>query len=158
MIQHKFEEDNSAGKRGESLFRDFLEKTGKKCRDVSDDPNYQREDIDFIVEGKSGSGLSFEVKNDSKIAYTGNIFYESISNVDYGTIGCFEKTKADFIVICSEPENRFYIIRSETLRNFVRNNRESLRYIPRVEGSNSAGYLVPKSRVSEHIKIVDFIK
>lgn len=156
MVQHKFEEDNSAGKRGEKLFKEFLEKSGKQCKDVSDDPKYQKDDIDFIVEGKSGNELSFEVKNDSKIAYTGNIFYESISNVDYGTVGCFEKTKADFIVICSEPENKFYLIRSNILKDYVRDNRSSLRYISRVEGSNSAGYLVPKAKVAEHLKVVEY--
>jgi penicillin-binding protein-related factor A (putative recombinase) len=156
MVQHKFEEDNSAGKRGEKLFKEFLEKSGKPCKDVSDDPKYQRDDIDFIVEGKSGNEISFEVKNDSKIAYTGNIFYESISNVDYGTVGCFEKTKADFIVICSESENKFYLIKSDVLRNYVQQNKKSLRYISRVEGSNSAGYLIPKSKVSEHLKVVEY--
>lgn len=156
MVQHKFEEDNSAGKRGEKLFKEFLEKSGKQCKDVSDDPKYQKDDIDFIVEGKSGNELSFEVKNDSKIAYTGNIFYESISNVDYGTVGCFEKTKADFIVICSEPENKFYLIRSNILKDYVRDNRSSLRYISRVEGSNSAGYLIPKAKVAEHLKVVEY--
>lgn len=156
MVQHKFEADNSAGKRGEKLFKEFLEKSGKQCKDVSDDPKYQKDDIDFIVEGKSGNELSFEVKNDSKIAYTGNIFYESISNVDYGTVGCFEKTKADFIVICSEPENKFYLIRSNILKDYVRDNRNSLRYISRVEGSNSAGYLVPKAKVAEHLKVVEY--
>lgn len=156
MTQHKFEEDNSAGKRGEKLFKEFLEKSGKPCKDVSDDPKYQKDDIDFIVEGKSGNELSFEVKNDSKIAYTGNIFYESISNVDYGTVGCFEKTKADFIVICSESENKFYLIRSNVLKEYVRDNRSSLRYISRVEGSNSAGYLIPKAKVSEHLKVVTY--
>ena len=156
MVQHKFEEDNSAGKRGEKLFKEFLEKSGKQCKDVSDDPKYQKDDIDFIVEGKSGNELSFEVKNDSKIAYTGNIFYESISNVDYGTVGCFEKTKADFIVICSEPENKFYLIRSNILKDYVRDNRSSLRYISRVEGSNSAGYLVPKAKVAEYLKVVEY--
>lgn len=135
---------------------EFLEKTGKKCRDVSDDPDFQKDDIDFIVEGRSGNELSFEVKNDSKIYRTGNIFYEYISNVDYGTVGCFEKTKADFIVICSEQESKFYIIASEVLKEYVRNNKNSLRYISRVEGSNSAGYLIPKRNVAEYLKEVDF--
>lgn len=154
MIQHKFEEDNSAGKRGEKLFKEFLEKSGKSCQDVSDDPKYQKDDIDFIVKGKRGKDISFEVKNDSKIAYTGNIFYESVSNVDYGTIGCFEKTKADFIVICSEQESKFYLIEANALREFVSKNKNSLRYISRVEGSNSAGYLVPKRMVQNLLKEV----
>lgn len=156
MVQHKFEEDNLAGKQGERLFKRFLEKRGKSCKDVSDNPEYQKDDIDFIVEGKHGREISFEVKNDSKISRTGNIFYESISNVDYGTVGCFEKTKADYIVICSEPEKKFYVVKSEVLRRYVRDNKQSLRYISRVEGSNSAGYLVPKSSISTHLKVVEY--
>jgi hypothetical protein len=157
MTEHIFSKDNEVGKIGEQIFKEYLDNKGITYRDVSDDAEYQKIDVDFVVNGHSGDVL-VEVKNDTKIAYTGNIFYESISNVDYNTIGCFENTKADWIVICSEPNNTFYIVNAKFLKEYVGKNKNGLRYIARVFGSNSAGYLIPTSKIRNSLKIVKFGK
>ena len=149
---HIFNEDNEIGKRGERIFAKFLDCMKLEYDDVSDVREYQKQDIDFIV--KCGeSDLKFEVKNDTRIATTGNIFFETMSNVDYSTNGCFNKTKADVMVIVSESESKLYMISSNALKKYVDENKSHLRFISRVPGSNSCGYLVPVSKLGETIKI-----
>lgn len=153
--EHIFSDDHRIGKAGERIFKEYLDKHNIEYRDVSEDTEYQKRDVDFVVKGKRGDVL-VEVKNDTKIAYTGNIFYECISNVDYNTVGCFEKTEAEWIVICSEADSSFYIVNTSLLREYVNGNREKLRYISRVSGSNSAGYLIPKASIPKLLKVVKF--
>lgn len=156
MTKHSFKKDHQSGKRGEAIFADYLSRKGFKFEDVSENKEYQDDDVDFVVESKLGKKVSFEVKNDSMIHKTGNIFYESISNVDHNTVGCFEKTKSEFMVICSEPSSVFYIAKSDFLREYVKENKNNLRYISRVPGSNSAGYLIPVKNIRDNVKILSF--
>lgn len=149
---HIFKEDNEIGKRGEQIFSRFLDKLNLPYRDVSDFPDYQKQDVDFIVRFGQDD-VKFEVKNDTRIASTRNIFFETMSNVDYATDGCFNKTKADVMVIVSESERRLYMISSDSLKRFVEENKNSLRFISRVPGSNSCGYLVPVKRLGDNLKI-----
>lgn len=156
MAKHIFKVDNANGKRGERIFASFLKQRGYKFEDVSENKEYQDDDIDFVVETKLGRKVSFEVKNDSLIHKTGNIFFESISNVDHNTVGCFEKTKSTYMAICSEPGKKIYLVKSQFLKDYVNENKNSLRYISRVPGSNSAGYLIPVRKIADRVKIVDF--
>ena len=155
---HKFMDDNAIGKRGEAVFKEYLEARGYGYRDVSGDRRYQDDDIDFLVESKSAPDktISVEVKNDTYIARTRNVFFETMSNVDLETVGCFEKTKADLMAIVSEPEQLIYFMSTDTLRRYVKKNAAALRFIPRVPGSNSCGYLVPLANISEHVKTVSY--
>ena len=155
MIEHDFQKDSGIGRDGEVLFSEYLTSRGILFEYVGEDIRFQPYDIDFVVH-REGKPVLVEVKNDTKISYTGNIFYESVSNVDYGTVGCFEKTRAEWIVICAEPERRFYIVRSEFLRDYVAKNKDNLKYISRVAGSNSAGYLIPLSEIIDEVTIVPF--
>ena len=151
---HVFEKDNEIGKRGEKVFERYLKSVNLEYRDVSNIREYQEQDVDFIVSFKNPQvDLKFEVKNDTRIATTGNIFFETMSNVDYSTNGCFNKTKSDVMVIVSESERRLYMISSRSLKRFVDENKDSLRFISRVPGSNSCGYLVPVKRLGDNLKI-----
>ena len=150
---HNFGDDNAIGKRGEEIFRKFLETRNCKYTDVSEDSKYQEQDIDFLVESRKTPGkiVSVEVKNDQRIAETGNIFFETMSNVDYSTDGCFKKSKAELMAIVSESEKLIYFVGTELLRAFVDRNSNSLRFISRVPGSNSCGYLIPVKRIGSDV-------
>jgi hypothetical protein len=156
MTKHNFSDDNAIGKRGEEIFRKCLEKWNCKYTDVSEDARYQEQDIDFIVESRKvdGKTVTVEVKNDQRIAETGNIFFETMSNVDYSTEGCFKKTKAELMAIVSESERLIYFVGTEILRKYINENSKNLRFISRVPGSNSCGYLIPVERIkSDVVKI-----
>lgn len=155
---HEFAADNEIGKRGERIFMDFLCRHGYSFTDVSDDREYQKQDVDVLIESKkmAGKQIPVEIKNDTMIHRTGNIFFETMSNVDYATDGCFQKTKADIMVIVSEPEKSIYLVDAQFLKKYVTESAKSLRFISRVPGSNSCGYLIPVRNISDRVKKVSY--
>jgi hypothetical protein len=62
---------------------------------VEDDPNYQCRDIDLIWTTHSGEIL-IEIKGD-RWNKTRNLFFETHSNLERGTPGCFMYTEADWL-------------------------------------------------------------
>ncbi|MEH2464687.1 hypothetical protein [Nostoc sp.] len=62
---------------------------------VEDDPDYQRRDIDLIWTTQTGEIL-IEVKGD-RWNKTRNLFFETHSNLEKGTPGCFMYTEADWL-------------------------------------------------------------
>lgn len=145
MKEHVFEEDNAIGARGEDIFESFCSGIGIDFVRVTEDPAWQDKDVDFVVFGDDGVEYLYEIKNDTKISRTGNVFYEDVSNVEYGTPGCFKKTEADYIVVCSEPNRTMYFLDARALRGFVERNESAFRRISVVDGSHSSGLLVPLS-------------
>lgn len=149
---HVFEDDNAVGVRGEKIFERYCSERGLLPVSVADDPVWQGRDVDFLVVGDDGVEYSYEVKNDTRIWKTRNVFYEDVSNVEFSTDGCFKKTAADFIVICSEQERKLYVVDARRLRSFVERSSSSLRRITVVEGSKSSGLLVPLEMISGFVK------
>ena len=72
---------------------------------VEADPEYQRRDIDLVWRTKSGP-FTVEVKGD-RYDQSGNFFFETMSNQEAGTPGCFLYTEADFV--------HYYFVRSRQL-------------------------------------------
>lgn len=62
---------------------------------VEDDPDYQRRDIDLIWTTQTGEIL-IEIKGD-RWNKTRNLFFETHSNLERGTPGCFMYTEADWL-------------------------------------------------------------
>lgn len=64
-------------------------------RHVENDPTFQKIDVDLIVTDGPGS-YRVEIKGD-RWHTTGNFFFETHSNRERGTLGCFMYTQADGI-------------------------------------------------------------
>ncbi len=64
-------------------------------RNVEDDPEFQRVDVDLVWTTHRRS-YTIEVKGD-RWHETGNFFFETLSNKEKGTPGCFLYTQADFL-------------------------------------------------------------
>ncbi|MHC0068050.1 hypothetical protein ACWATR_35050 [Nostoc sp. UIC 10890] len=62
---------------------------------VESDPNYQHKDIDLIWTTQTGEIL-IEIKGD-RWNKTRNLFFETHSNLERGTPGCFMYTEADWL-------------------------------------------------------------
>lgn len=59
----------------------------------------------------NGSRIKLEIKTDS---YTsGNLFFETLSNIEYNVLGCMLKTKADLILYYFMKYNKLYILKRE---------------------------------------------
>ena len=65
------------GKQGEQLFQQIMERKGYTVKDVSTNSQYWDKDIDFIViSSTSGLERTFEIKWDSRINNTNNLYLE----------------------------------------------------------------------------------
>ena len=87
--------------RGTSDIVDFLYRLNSTTdvRNVEKDPVFQTEDIDLVWTRRkddSEKDYKIEIKVDNYYK-TGNYFFETLSNVEKGTPGCFLYSKADWL-------------------------------------------------------------
>lgn len=122
-------------KQGEQLFAQTMIDRGYSVEDVSGEPQFWKKDIDFMITSPTtGDTKAFEVKWDSRIGKTGNLFLETYSN---GGKGWFEYCEADYIAYGDARSRRFYILPLLELRELVASKRFELAYT-----ADSCGYLV----------------
>ena len=98
-IIHEFHKSLKVGEEGEEHILEYLRRsdTVTNIIDVRDSAPYQKMDVDFLVTLTDGKEYKVEVKTDTYLS--GNIYYETLSSLEHDSIGCFEKTKADFFLL-----------------------------------------------------------
>jgi hypothetical protein len=74
-----FEEYLKPYKACETEAKELFARCGYTVKDVSDNSNYFNKDIDLIVTNTCGTSKRIEVKADSRIADTGNLFIEYLN-------------------------------------------------------------------------------
>lgn len=134
------------GKQGEQLFKQIMEGRNYTVEDVSNNSAYWNKDIDFIVTSPTtGATKSFEVKWDSKIHKTGNLYLEIASSHSIGGMGFFEFCEADYLAYGDAVNNKFYVFSLLELK-------EKVKHMPKHYGqcgNESIGLLVSLSSVKE---------
>lgn len=106
-----FENAQSIGGLGETLFRQIKERDGCRVIDVSEDPTYWGSDIDFLVRNGE-SETTYEIKTDRAMWKWGNLFLESVIEFTDGDSpqfikGWIRKSKADTLIyIDADVENK----------------------------------------------------
>lgn len=126
------------GKEGEQLFYNKL-RNYFKVKDVSGDSAYWDKDIDFIVTNPAtNQARTFEVKNDTRIAYTGNLYLELTNVHSKDGLGWFKFSQADFLAYCDAHNKVIYIMSMEELRAKIKEVPRRIAYC----GTDSSGYLV----------------
>ena len=109
------------GKQGEYLFKQIMESRNYTVEDVSNNENYWYKDIDFLVTSStSGLTKTFEVKWDTRINRTGNLYLELTNIHSKGGKGWYEFCEADYLVYGDATANIFYIIPLLELRERVK--------------------------------------
>ena len=114
---------NQLGKQGERLFQQRMQQQGYTVQNVSGDPQYYDKDIDFIVQSPFTNEIkSFEVKFDSKIHKTNNLYLEltNINSKQWNGEGWWLHTTADFLAYGDAASRTFYIIPLLELRERVK--------------------------------------
>lgn len=89
-------------------------------RNVEDDPAFQSIDVDLIWTTQQGS-YQVEVKGD-RWHKTGNFFFETHSNKEKGTPGCFMYTQADWLFYYFVMIRALYKLPMPTTRDWFVNN------------------------------------
>ena len=91
---------------GEYLASRYLQAQGYAVEDVSLTPKYWKKDVDLIAR-KDNHELKIEVKWDSRIHHTGNMFIETETDVDLNKAGWFKFCEADYIFYGDEKRSLF---------------------------------------------------
>lgn len=116
---------------------------------VENHEGFRKKDIDLlaIIEDDDGMrGTTIEVKTDQ---YTsGNLFFETISNIQKGTPGCLMYSEADWLHYYFTGYKQLYIMGMKPFREWVLRNRS--RYRPR---NTSTGKGTEQHYTSEGIPI-----
>lgn len=141
--------DLKVGNIGEEVVYKILENQQNSLEivDVRDCQYFRDIDVDFIQVVSDGEPRKIEVKTDSLAHRTGNLAYEYFSNYRIGSIGCFEKTKSDYIFYYLKQTKRLYVIDTKLLQGYVSENKERLNLIPM--GDNARGYLIKLQKLAE---------
>lgn len=110
---YTFDEKNDFSKKGTLIITKYLEslKETISVENVEEDTAKQLDDIDLIWRvhaGNSEKVIPVEVKTDSY--KTGNFWLETYSNYELQTLGCFLKTKAQYVYYYFIKWDRLYII------------------------------------------------
>lgn len=145
-----FDKDIILGNVGEELTLKLLkqDKTITKIKDVRTERKFQKWDIDFIIY-KNDRKIKLEVKTDRLAFETGNIIYEKYSNIKYNSIGCFEKTRANYILYYILYTNVLYIINVLEFNFWVNSHKPNKLEVIRM-GDNAIGYLFSLEELEEH--------
>lgn len=103
---------------GELRAYNYLQANGWIVEDVTQNQDYWDKDIDFVAHS-GDTRLTIEVKWDSRIAQTGNMFIETITDLDRSKGGWFSFCMADYIYYGDSINQLFYVFKTQDLRNFV---------------------------------------
>lgn len=134
------------GKIGEMLFKQIMEGRNYAVQDVSNNPDYWYKDIDFIVTSPTtGETKTFEVKWDSRINSTGNLYLELTSAHSKGGKGWYNFCQADYLVYGDSVARVFYVIPFGALKEKVKALSCRLAQC----GDDSTGLLLPISAISD---------
>lgn len=120
--------------------------------DVTDNPYYWTQDIDLIATNNlTGYTANIEVKYDSKINQTGNLYIEYYNPRSKDNKGWINFTKSDLIYYVDATNNKAYVIDTANIRQYINNN-ANIKTATTKDGSR--GYLVPV----DNIALVDTIQ
>ena len=162
---YDFSGRDKLGKIGEAVCQEMLKLLPwvDEVKSVRSDKDYQKKDIDLVVNSKDKRVCNIEVKTDS---YTsGNMFYETVSNNITNEPGCFETSESDYIFYYFiHPEYRkIYVFQTKELREWVHNNKDRYK-IKQVFNYTfcSLGYAIPlvdlMADMNKSIQILDVNK
>lgn len=158
-IIHEFQKSLKVGERGEEHILEYLRRSDAVTNiiDVRGSKTYQEVDIDFLTTLRDGKEYGVEVKTDTYLS--GNIYYETISSLESDSIGCFEKTKADFLFyyflnakqlyIFSMPEYRAWFQQKQPYFDYVGYQKRPINKGRGKSTYTSVGYAFPVSLLED---------
>lgn len=104
---------------GELRAYNYLQDNGWSVEDVTKNEQYFDKDIDLVAH-RGTESLTVEVKWDNRIATTGNMFIETVTDLDKSKAGWFMFCQADYIYYGDSTNQLFYVFKTADLREFVR--------------------------------------
>ena len=149
-MMKEFYEDLANAKAAEKIVRDTLASltTNYTFEDVSDDPQcYYKGDIRVVGDNKE---FYIEVKNDSRIADTGNIlceeevYYKDDNRFAPGNMHC----TSDYYCVVSMQERKIYVLDFQVLKSIYRKYASDFKII-RHRDQDTHAYLLEICRAKQ---------
>lgn len=142
---------------GEQKAIEYLTNNEWNVTDVTSCEEYYGQDIDLFIY-KHGQKHSIEVKWDSRIAETGNMFIETITDIDKNKDGWFNFCCADFIFYGDSCNELFYVFSFTDLQDYVKHHSMEQRKAPDMNSYGkvkkvSQGFLVPIDDFRNNYKV-----
>jgi hypothetical protein len=137
-----------------------------RVENVEEYRTYQVKDIDLLILTQLSNGQkvtkSIEIKAD-RWYRTGNYFFETISNYEKKTLGCFMYTEADYLFYYFVDPKELHILPMPQTRDwFIKNQKRfEIKVVnTAVQGDSysSQGRVVPRHIVRREVKNVKIIK
>lgn len=144
MANYNFNKDLAIGEKGEKDVLFDLESMGAKFIDDNKDNCY-----DLLVE-KGGIQLKYEIKTDVYCFPqfdTGNMFIEFECR---GKTSGIEVTKADWFVMHYKYLKEIWYIKTNELKELIKNNQFFKTEFSGDQNSNTKGYLIPREEYKEY--------
>lgn len=141
------------GREGELLLQKIMEQKGYKVEDVSGNPQYYDKDIDFVITSPtSGEVKTFEVKFDTRIYKTNNLYLEikNVNSKQWNGEGWWKHCKADYLAYGDTHSRTFYVFPLLELRKRVDKLRKEVASCK----DESKGYLVNLRDVQDIYKVL----
>lgn len=137
------------GKQGERLCKQLLENWGYSVQDVSLNPQYYFKGDLLATSPATGATKIFEVKWDTRIHKTNNLYLE-LSNANSKAkdgLGWFKWCEADFLAYGDAITKQFYIIDLKALKQRAK----EVPYITRACGCDSVGQIISLKQIDDLI-------
>lgn len=137
----------SIGKDGEQFFKNCSEQMNYKVEDLSEIEEFWYKDIDFkLTSSATGVSKYFEVKTDTLIANTGNLFIETWSRdtIQPKHRGWFLVCEADYISYIDWKNKIIHTFLLDELKELI-----SSHNYPKAANAEAEGYLVPLAAVRQ---------
>lgn len=119
-FENEFLRDKAKGKYGEQIVFDYYNSIGCNIIDVSEDKEYQQQDIDFLIDG-----IGYEIKTQNCLLEN-KICIEITANVERNYNGWFYTTTAQYLIFVDKDNGILYKIRTEDLREYYYKNKQNI--------------------------------
>lgn len=130
---------------GEWELKKYLRANGADVEDVSNNSAYWSKDIDLIADG-----VNIEVKWDGVMATTGNIYIETVSNMEKSKPGWFNICQADKLYYGDAKNKTFYVFDFPQLKEYVEQHKtEYKEKIAADTNKHSLGYIIPINTLTD---------
>lgn len=124
MRTYTMQESTQVASRATADITQWLQNSPRtlSIQNVENDPNYQAIDVDLVVKTDRGES-KLEIKGD-RYHKTGNFFFETHSNREKNTPGCFLYTQADWLCYYFVEIGLLYLLPMPQTRNWFLNHIE----------------------------------
>lgn len=150
-----FEKQNNIGIGVQEQVKAHLRQRGHYVIDVSKMPEYQKQDIDFIVRDKANNEITLEIKGDKSLYRTGNILFEKYKEYgDYRSNGWLYRCKAQYLCVVDMRQNKGIILDFSLVSSLLEKHGTERSFTDWQDGSTDTVVLLPISAARRYNAIV----